>query len=798
MSIAVTCPECNKSFRVKEQYAGKRGTCPHCKGSIQVPQAPGPEPRPAAESPAEREKTAAPRGAREKPDLAQLEQEVLGAFQGEIAPVRVSITYRFGILLVALLMVLLPLAYVGLIGLVGYLVYLHAVYDTAVLGMGVGRGRLMALIVYVAPLVVGAILVLFMIKPLFARPAGHRRIRSLTHKSDPLLFAFVDRVCAAVRAPTPKRIDVDCEVNASASYRRGLLSMLGSDLVLTIGMPLAAGLSARQFAGVLAHEFGHFSQGAGMRLTYLIRSISIWFTRVVYDRDEWDQWLTSASENSDWRIALILHLARFCVWLTRGVLWVLMIVGHVVSAFMLRQMEFDADRYEARLAGSDAFESTLRRITILSVAYQGAHADLHHFYQEGRLGDNLPRLVMANVEQMPDDLREAIDRMIDESTGGLLDTHPANRDRIANAHRENAPGIFLLQCPASLLFPNFDAVSRNVTWDFYRGVFGPQFKPGDMHPTDDLLARQKFEEEAGGALERFFQGAFNSLRPLPLPKEPPGPPADPKRCAAQVKAERQRMLDLKPAYDQAFAVYDQADTHTVEADQATAILKADLRVPPNLFSLKLTDSLTAAKVRRQAVARQEQSAAKLTEFEKAAAARLFGALELLHVPQVAQRIDNAEEKREQCARSFAALKALGDAAYSLRELRNEHASLSVLVENLEGNEENKHLVKTIVKTMEAIRRHLEGMRRRLHAVRYPLDHAKGDISIGDYMIDELPAVDDLGATYGAGQKALETLPSLYVRLMARLAQVAEEVERVLGLEPLADPRPKENAPKTKA
>ena len=122
----------------------------------------------------------------------------------------------------------------------------------------------------------------------------------------------------------------------------------------------------------------------------------------------------------------------------------------------------------------------------------------------------------------------------------------------------------------------------------------------------------------------------------------------------------------------------------------------------------------------------------------------------------------------------------------------------MLVENLEGNEENKHLVKTIVTTMEAIRRHLEGMRRRLHTVRYPLDHAKGEISIGDYMIDELPAVDDLGATYGAGQKALQTLPSLYVRLMARLAQVAEEVERVLGLEPLAEPRPKENAPKKEA
>jgi len=43
-------------------------------------------------------------------------------------------------------------------------------------------------------------------------------------------------------------------------------------------------------------------------------------------------------------LALILNLALLCVWLTRGVLWLLMAVGHGLSCFMLRQMEYDADR----------------------------------------------------------------------------------------------------------------------------------------------------------------------------------------------------------------------------------------------------------------------------------------------------------------------------------------------------------------------------------------------------------------------------------------------------------------------
>ena len=47
--------------------------------------------------------------------------------------------------------------------------------------------------------------------------------------------------------------------------------------MLTIGLPLVAGLSLREFAGIIAHEFGHFTQGFGMRLSYVIRQINGWF-----------------------------------------------------------------------------------------------------------------------------------------------------------------------------------------------------------------------------------------------------------------------------------------------------------------------------------------------------------------------------------------------------------------------------------------------------------------------------------------------------------------------------------------
>jgi Zn-dependent protease with chaperone function len=368
------------------------------------------------------------------------------------------------------------------------LIYYHAANHTGLMSMGSGRGRFLMVLAYLGPIVAGGIMVLFMVKPLFARPATETRTRSLTPQGEPLLHAFVEKICQIVRAPAPAKILVDCDVNASAAFRRGILSMFGNDLVLTIGAPLAAGLTIRQFAGVLAHEFGHFTQGAGMRLTYIVRTINAWFVRVVYERDEWDEWLAETASDVDLRIGWILFLAQFGVWVGRRALWLLMTVGHLVSGFMLRQMEYDADRYEVHVAGSLDFAETFRRMHVLGAAHRMAFMELAKFAQQGKLADNLPKLMIAHGTRLPEKVMSRIDKNLRESGGSLFDTHPADKDRIAAARAAASEGIFQFDGPASLLFSDLDALSRNVTWDMYRGMFGSQFKPNDMHPTDQLLA----------------------------------------------------------------------------------------------------------------------------------------------------------------------------------------------------------------------------------------------------------------------------------------------------------------------
>src|SRR4051812_37068095 len=290
----------------------------------------------------------------------------LEAFNGDIEPSELSLLYKAGVGCAAFAMILLPGIYLGVIGVAAYGVFWHLTQNAYFLHGGAGFARLVA---YFGPAFIGVTLVVFMVKPFFAKASTDREPITLDPVKERVLFAFIQKICELVKAPMPCRVDVDCQVNASASLRRGLLS---NDLVLTIGLPLAAGLDMRQFAGVLAHEFGHFAQGAGMRLTYVIRNINLWFARVVYERDQWDITLERTAKGIDLRIGIVLHAARGCVWLTRRILWALMHAGNTISCFMLRQMEYDADSYEAKLAGSDAFESTAARLQILNVATQFA------------------------------------------------------------------------------------------------------------------------------------------------------------------------------------------------------------------------------------------------------------------------------------------------------------------------------------------------------------------------------------------------------------------------------------------
>ncbi len=416
----------------------------------------------------------------------QRQREILAGLATKIERDRPTLAYRLALVLVSVVMVLLPVLYLGIVALVGWGVFYYATNFSPVLGNS--RASVLTVLLYVIPLVIGGMMLIFLLKPLFARPVTIERRRSLTRDGEPLLFEFVDRLCQAVGATPPVRIDVDLDVNASARFRDGFRGMFNGDLVLTIGLPLVAGLSLRQFAGVLAHEFGHFAQGAGMRATYLIMSINMWFARLVYERDIFDLMLARGASSGNFFLAIPAQLLRCGVWCGRRVLQLVMFLGLAVGGALLRQMEYDADLNEIRLAGSRTFEITCRRLPLIGISMHAAFHDLEGYFNDGKLADNLPALIILNLPMVPPEIRRHIDEQTARETTSLFGSHPCPRERIAFAKRQNSEGVFHVEGPASELFRDFRSLSRNCTWDAYRGIFGARLKLSDLCPVDELIA----------------------------------------------------------------------------------------------------------------------------------------------------------------------------------------------------------------------------------------------------------------------------------------------------------------------
>ena len=114
---------------------------------------------------------------------------------------------------------------------------------------------------------------------------------------------------------------------------------------------------------------------------YLIRSINNWFARVVYERGAFDSELETHAEGGYYLKRLIAQIARFFIWLSRKILWLLMQAGAALSASLSRQMEFDADRYSARVVGARVTAATLSEIPRLDAAAQAAWAEVNFHWR---------------------------------------------------------------------------------------------------------------------------------------------------------------------------------------------------------------------------------------------------------------------------------------------------------------------------------------------------------------------------------------------------------------------------------
>ena len=787
----MACQHCGAMLRVALSMAGKQGKCPKCSQlTTIVPPTVSSQPRVALAKPTA---TDSPQLVPVVQPLATLPPDerarrIMAAFRGPIEPIERSSAYRRGVTTAALVMMLLPVLYLMIVSGIAALICGHAAYNTWLLeATGSSKAVSFSYLMYFAPIIIGGIIVLFMLKPLFAPIPKKQATRSITRQQEPLLFTFVDKVCEAVHAPKPVRIDIDCDVNASAGFRRGLISFLGDDLVLTLGLPLTAGLTLTEFGGVLAHEFGHFSQGAAMRLSFVMRSITGWFARAVEERDVFDVMLEGLAHSFGYRLGFIFYIAMGGVWLSRRVLVLLIHLGFLVVGILMREMEFDADLSEIRFGGTPSFIRTTRKLRLLGLAFHVANNDAYKFYQEGRLADNLPRLTLASLPRIPTDIKKKALEEADKEETGQFDSHPCDRERIARAEKENARGVFLYEEPASALFGDFEAISRLATCDYYTDVIGVTLREGLLHPVDKLLGIQAKDDDGDKALARVI-GNEPIFRVIDTPALTPEVPVE-QQYAFIVQA-RDFLLATREAYikeqiafgDTQKQVLDTQVRHTlINANAAKSAFTADGPRDANATMVKLHTE--GEKLNRHEGA--------LMTFENCAGQRISAALSIFASGYFEGQSHPFCELDLEVNRWVNAKRQLDAMRHFRVKLELAVIRYSALFMNMESSANRVGYVDVVISTCREVGSVLYEIRQRTTQLYYPFEHSDPNMTVARFFWDDpLPQVEEVAQMFEAGASTIEKFLELSNRLTARLALIAEQIETALGLPIFPEPPPR--------
>jgi hypothetical protein len=434
---------------------------------------------------------------------------------------------------------------------------------------------------------------------------------------------------------------------------------------------------------------------------------------VAYERDSWDVALAGAAKEYHWTISVPLALGQVAVWASRRVLAGLTLVGHAIGTFMLREMELDADRYEAAVAGSDAFEPTVHRIRLLAAAREGALGLTAAEWREGRLPDDFAALVVAIAERFPPEVRAEIEASTQK--GSVFDTHPPDDRRIASAKAERAPGILRLEQPARLLLGEASPMIAKVSMSLYKTAFASG--RGQLRPVAELLARHDAKVADRGAIERYFGELFDLGTPFGVLTRP-APPATLADGLETLKEARETATRLRPDDSQATAA------RLATRERLTAAL-ALLELPE--VRIRLGDAAAAI------------------EGELGWLAGTLGV--------------------------FAAESA------ALASLAGAHGEVGALLGRLSREPENPQAGHLALERLGRLHVECQKLEKRLAGAPYPFEHVKGKLSIGAFVVHGLPDVSGLGSdVLDRAAAVLGRLSVLHARVMGRLAALAERIE----------------------
>ena len=401
---------------------------------------------------------------------------------------------------------ILPAAFVTLLIVLGW--HLTWQFHYAVEDLTLGHGPAWWATTRLGLVALGFINCLLLFKPLLAGAPRRPSTRQLRAAGHPDLFELISDLTKLSCSVPPMEVLTDNSMSVRMEVRHGFSGWLSQDLVLIIGLPLAASCTVRELAGAICNQMGRNPAGIHGLLLQIFRGVNAWLDWAVCRRDPWEAALAHAAKVAPKRTARRMRLLHGFIWLTQRPVWGFMAVAKIASVGPLRRMVREADHFEALIVGSEHFAAALPERGRFERAWKEICLKVQSGIKAERLPDNLPLLAARFSKPAMSDRNS-----VDIAPEGSLFC-PSDKVRIDLIRKLNLPPLVLGTADASCLFRDFIDLARQTTQFYYQQDLGLNIVLFRIVAAEEIVQQGLKVTQPLNSVVRYFRGLAHSDRVL--------------------------------------------------------------------------------------------------------------------------------------------------------------------------------------------------------------------------------------------------------------------------------------------
>lgn len=335
---------------------------------------------------------------------------------------------------------------------------------------------------------VGFFILYFMVKFLFAKnKTDYSYLTEVNLNDEPELFQMIQELVNEIGTDFPKKVYLSGQVNASVFYDSGFWSMfLPVKKNLHIGMGLVNATTVTELKGILAHEFGHFSQKS-MKVGSYVYNVNKIIYNLLYENDDYNNSITSWAEKNGY-FALLINISFAFNKMIQYLLQFMYKIVNVSYMGLSREMEFHADEIATNTVGSQPMINSMLRMDLASNSLENVLNYYNQNIENSITTSNIfPQHTLA-MNFMANNNKIAIEHNLPKVESDFYErfnqsklviknqweSHPATDERVA-AFKKLAVSLKQIDNrPATLLFQNIAQTQERITQKMFAEIVYPE------------------------------------------------------------------------------------------------------------------------------------------------------------------------------------------------------------------------------------------------------------------------------------------------------------------------------------